>query len=195
MKKAFTLAELLIALGVVGVLAAILMPIVHHIAPNQDTVMVKRVFFMTQNVVADLINDSACYPDKTGNIGSDKAFGFDDKYGYEDCTLWSSESYISGGGSANNKFLTLFKDKVDGEGSLTAFETKEGVKWTVGTKQFDQTIGDKPDKYLELKADVNGDDDNSDCTVFTMKIYVDGKIEIVEQCAIDAVKITKNLSE
>ncbi len=200
MKKAFTLAELLIALGVVGVLAAILMPIVHHIAPNQDTVMIKRAFFTTQNVVSELINDAGCYPDKTTSSGSDRAFGFEDGYGYEGCALWggSSEtsSYITTAGNGNTKFLTLFMDKLGATGSTSSFTTRDGIKWTPGSKQeFNSSGLTKPDKYLELKADVNGDNTDGECSVITMQIYVDGKIKIKEDCANDAVKVTKNLSE
>ena len=190
MKRAFTLAELLIALGVVGVLAAILMPVIQHITPNQDTVMAKRVFFTVQNVVSELINDPACYPDKTASTGSDRAFGFEDGYGYEGCTYWDSN--IDTEGNANDKFLTLFMNKVDGEGTNDSFTTKDGVVWTAVTKSFSKT-GTKPsDRYLKLKADVNGSEADGD---FTMQIDSDGKITILDDWAKEAVKVTKSLSD
>ncbi|MDY6309889.1 MAG: prepilin-type N-terminal cleavage/methylation domain-containing protein, partial [Cyanobacteriota bacterium] len=41
---AFTLSELLIALGVIAILTAISMPIIHNLLPDQNVVMAKRAF-------------------------------------------------------------------------------------------------------------------------------------------------------
>ncbi|MDY6309835.1 MAG: prepilin-type N-terminal cleavage/methylation domain-containing protein, partial [Cyanobacteriota bacterium] len=46
-KKAFTLSELLIALGVIAILTAISMPIIHNLLPDQNVVMAKRAFYTT----------------------------------------------------------------------------------------------------------------------------------------------------
>ncbi|MDY6358992.1 MAG: prepilin-type N-terminal cleavage/methylation domain-containing protein [Cyanobacteriota bacterium] len=40
-KSAFTLSELLIALGVIAILTAISMPIIHNLLPDQNVVMAK----------------------------------------------------------------------------------------------------------------------------------------------------------
>lgn len=63
-RKAFTLSELLIALGVIGVLTAIVMPIVFSLAPDQNTLMAKRAFYTTETVISNLMNDNLCYPKK-----------------------------------------------------------------------------------------------------------------------------------
>ena len=42
--KAFTLSELLIALGVIGILCAILLPVIFNLMPNQNTMMAKRAY-------------------------------------------------------------------------------------------------------------------------------------------------------
>ncbi|MDY6382629.1 MAG: prepilin-type N-terminal cleavage/methylation domain-containing protein, partial [Cyanobacteriota bacterium] len=44
---AFTLSELLIALGVIAILTAISMPIIHNLLPDQNVVMAKRAFYTT----------------------------------------------------------------------------------------------------------------------------------------------------
>ena len=54
--KAFTLTELLVALGVIAVLCAVLMPIIFNSMPNQNIMMAKRAFYATQTVVMDLPN-------------------------------------------------------------------------------------------------------------------------------------------
>ena len=63
--KAFTLSELMIALGVIGVLCGILIPLVMHIMPNQNTTMAKRAYYALKSAVNEMINDEGCYPDKT----------------------------------------------------------------------------------------------------------------------------------
>ena len=89
--KAFTLTELLIALGVVAILCAVLMPVVNSLRPNQNILMAKRAYYTVQSVVSELINDDSCYPDKTLSV-SDPRVGFDDYYGMEACRTTSAES-------------------------------------------------------------------------------------------------------
>lgn len=72
LNKAFTLTELLVALGVIGILCAILLPIIFNIMPNKSTIMAKRVYYTVQTVVSDLINDEACYPDLTSASDTEK---------------------------------------------------------------------------------------------------------------------------
>ena len=67
-KKGFTLTELLIALGVIGMIVAILVPIIFNLIPDQSVLMAKRAYYSIQTVVSDLINDEGCYPDKKHNL-------------------------------------------------------------------------------------------------------------------------------
>ena len=158
-KKAFTLTELLVALGVIAVLCAILIPIITNIMPNQKTIMAKRAFYTAQSIVSELINDEACYPDKT-QATTDMRFGFDDYKGYPNCTTtkrqtgisgdqncptsyeggWNGEYYINALCSnekkaAAAKFVNLFADRLGKEISedpfngYPNFSTSDGMKW------------------------------------------------------------------
>ena len=96
-KKAFTLTELLIALGVIGVLAAILMPVISNLLPDQNLVMAKRAYYATQNVVSDMINDADCYPDTSKTRYNErskwfKRIGFDDGFKYPNCENWKADT-------------------------------------------------------------------------------------------------------
>ena len=51
--KAFTLTELLVALGVIAILCAILLPVIFNMMPNQNTIMAKRAYYSVQSVVSD----------------------------------------------------------------------------------------------------------------------------------------------
>ena len=87
--KAFTLTELLVALGVVAILCSVLLPVIFNMMPNQNTIMAKRAYYTVQSAISDLINDEACYPDKTSaSVASEKRIGFDDAEGSPNCLDW-----------------------------------------------------------------------------------------------------------
>ncbi len=149
-KKAFTLTELLIALGVIGVLAAILMPVITNMMPDQNAIMAKRAYYTVQNVVSDMINNGDCYPD-TSKAASDsfRRIGFDDGFPYPNCEKWKGDPYLgdvcqdldndgecdkdaedqiiwishdgdSNEGDAGKKFSDIFKNTVDLKEEITS---------------------------------------------------------------------------
>lgn len=214
--KAFTLTELLIALAVLGILIAILLPIIFNIMPDQNALMAKRAYYAVQSATSSLINDEACYPNKVQAAGTDAREGFDDGYGYADCTLWGgkyNEGYIDTE-DANSKFLTLFINKLDlknnqddnsvilGADTTYEFVTKDNIKWTAQNMKLENT---NTNPSIELMIDVNGDDkpncksasdtDGTNCDKkkdfdrFTVKISADGKLDITEEWAQKAVGI------
>lgn len=169
--NAFTLTELLVALGVIGILCAILLPVIFNILPNQNTLMAKRAYYMTQTVIADLLNDEGCYPDKTSANDGDKRIGFDDGFGYTNCRLWGGSQNtgtINSEGNANSKFATLFTDKIDldgntsgsGSGTIT-FSTKDGMNWAMTSGGF-STKNNINAKSI-LVVDVNGTKGEPNC--------------------------------
>lgn len=220
LNNAFTLTELLVALGVIGILCAILLPVIFNLLPNQNTVMAKRAYYLTTSVVSDMINDAACYPDLTTAVNP--RVGFDDGFGYANCSKWGGDENtgtIATEGKANAKFAQLFTDKIDLNGDLNTdqFQTKDGMLWQLRNAGFD-TKNNK-NAYVALTVDVNGKDkpncgqsNNSNQTVaglaaescsgresgfdrFTMYIYADGRIKIQDNWAADAVKVNKDITE
>ena len=208
-KNAFTLAELLIALGVIGILTAIAIPIVFSLAPDQNVLMAKRAFFTTETVISNLLNDPNCYPKILSRSGLDDGLGYAkcNKYGGKD-----NPSKLSID-DASEKLVTLFTNELDlkgeikKEGTKYSFTTKDGIKWTFS--DFNFTAND-PDSYVLLTADVNGNKDpncgqysaSGQCSdknrtkgfdKFTMKIFARGKIQIIDCWAVMAMKIDKKL--
>ncbi len=224
MKKsnnAFTLTELLVALGVIGILCAILLPVIFNLLPNQNTVMAKRAYYITTSVISDMINDASCYPDLTGAVNA--RVGFDDGFGYANCSEWGGDvnsGTITTEGNADSKFIQLFTDKVDlrGGGGSGSFETKDGMYWDISDSHFSSSKNSKS-ASVTIAVDVNGQDKPncgqgheanvsifgvsaescSDRTKgfdrFAMKIYADGRIEIIDPWAADAVKVNKDVTE
>ena len=208
--KAFTLTELLIALAVVGVLVAILLPVILNLLPDQNALMAKRAYYTVQTITSNLLNDDACYPPKEHAQSADMRGGLDDGYGYADCKMWGGK-YNEGSittENANSKFITLFRNKLDASNepsSETTFTTKDGIKWTAQNMQLAHS-NSKPS--IEFMIDVNGDDapncksktDNTNCSKkkefdrFTVKIDANGGLTIVEDWAKNAVGINADIT-
>ncbi len=223
LNKAFTLTELLVALGVIGILCAILLPVIFNMLPNQNTIMAKRAYYMVQTVVADLINDEGCYPDKTSATGTNHKYGFDDGYGTANCLLWGGEektNTIDTPGNADEKFGKLFVDKIDTLKSSvsstgTSFTTGDGMTWIM-SKGFN---GGGKNSTITVVVDVNGASKpncgNSAATKttidgtaydactgrttgwdrFAMTIRTDGKINVLDDWAAKAVRVDKDITE
>ena len=178
-KNAFTLTELLIALGVIGVLTAILLPVIMNLLPDQNALMAKRAYYATQTVVSDLINNEACYPD-TSDALSEARVGFDDGFPRTNCAAWSpvaaDKDETTGKikeKDANQKFMTLFMNSLDVKtlydggfkNNQMNFITKDGLYWSM------QAQGDSSssvnansfaskkkssEAYISVYIDVNG---------------------------------------
>ena len=221
MKKAFTLTELLIALAVIGVLIAILLPVIFNIMPDQNALMAKRAYHGVQTVTSSLINDEACYPNKTQALEDEARDGFDDGYGYADCLLWGgkyNEDSIETE-DADTKFIVLFMNKLDlknneeinsidlSEATTYSFTTKDSM---VRTAQNINLSHSNSNPSIELMIDVNGPDkpnckstadtEGTNCDKkkdfdrFTVKIGAEGNIDILEDWAKQAVGIDHDIT-
>ena len=66
-KSAFTLAEIMIVLTVIGILTGILMPIAFHSAPDEDVMRFKKVYNTFTTAIRELVNSDKYYLD--GDLG------------------------------------------------------------------------------------------------------------------------------
>ena len=206
-RKAFTLTELLIALGVIGILTAVLMPIIFNLMPDQNTIMAKRAFYTAESVISDLINDQDCYPQQLARAG------FDDGASYKRCDGWGEEHKDQD--DAKTKFITLFTKRLDikrgtlnNSGGKTTFETKDGMFWTLTNFGF---TANNPDSYMFITVDVNGQNKKPNCgqsntagkckstkkkngfDTFAMRVFARGRIQLIDCWAIKAGKIDKKI--
>lgn len=217
--KAFTLTELLIALAIIGILISILLPVISNVMPDQNALMAKRAYHAVQSVTSNLINDEACYPNKIYAMGEDAREGFDDGYGYAECTLWGGMDNTDSISEEdpNSKFLILFMNKLDlaknsgtdkwedvKNKSTYEFSTKDKIIWTAQNMNL---ANSNSDPSIEFMIDVNGSDkpncksasdtgceNKKDFDRFTVKIHADGKLDIIEDWALDAVGIDADIT-
>lgn len=182
--------------------------------------MAKRAYYTIQTVVSDLINDEACYPDRTSAINNPRV-GFDDPAGHPNCSKWD-EAHLNDSTmtQAAEKFKELFIDKLgatktDGNNKFT---TNDSMEWGFSQPSFNSA--DENGGFIYLAVDVNGKDapncggssysysdelggDDSNCTDrtngfdrFRVKISGNGQITInpSDIWAINAVKVNRNIT-
>lgn len=136
-KRGFTLMEVLISIGIIGILAAILMRVLSGVAPDLDKANFLRAYVSTRAVVADMINDSSIYEQEPNENGDYKGFADTSapKYGI----YYREDGSISG----DDKFPIIFRDKLGLDGSYSA---RDGVYYNIDG--FEITITTKAGKTL-----------------------------------------------
>ena len=159
MKKfiAFTLAELMVALAVVGTIVAVVTPAIMKTRPNKNKMMIKKTYYTTENIVNSLINNTYLYADMTDECikgTAECAYGFD----LEDDVEYEGETF-----SGKTKFQKLFASKLNVsreiESNSEKFATTDGVIWDFSNIQTGWTKGTAPkDNVRTLTIDVNGDE-------------------------------------
>lgn len=135
-KKGFTLSEVMITLGLVGVLAAILIPATTKVTPSTNKLMAKKANYTIQKAIANMINDDKNYPGDT---------------------LWPSSTVPMGfGQGTSGQFCTSLADQMNTVGATTltvpcSFTTTDGIVWKVPAVSFSNA--DVYNTYIV--ADVN----------------------------------------
>lgn len=202
--KGFTLTELMVAMGVIGILVAVVTPAIMKTRPNKNKMMIKKSFYTAEQIVSTLINDERLYPDMKeicdrGVVeGEDPtkvycAFGFD----YDNSVKYEGETY-----AGNTKFTDLFVSRLNvktEDATNHIYYTTDGIKWDLS-----QTIGkwtkgkDRAGKFDDqtnaagigkITVDVNGDEapncreSNENCSAddfdqYVIEILATGKMRI-----------------
>lgn len=201
MKKisAFTLAETMISLVVLGIIMALVLPTIMSSMPNKNKMMVKKAYYTTENIISELINDNNLYPDNsifcntkydesgaaiegTGITNSECYFGFDDDRKVQ----FNGVDY-----SGASKFANLFREKLnyktkDGDYKFT---TNDGMVWDLTGTNTVWAKNTKPENNIKtITVDVNGTEEpnclQSACgnpnnfDRFRIDIRSDGKISV-----------------
>ena len=165
MKKAYTLAEVLICVGIIGVLAAILLPLANKFKPDSN----KAIYIKTYDAIVDIVKSMASNNNLYPII--------DEEYNYIKAPLYNLVQVKIGGtayGGDKAKFCQLFalnfptvgtiscsKDAVTySESSFDSpsFITSQGMGFIISTNT-DLTTSYQTDIYF----DINGNEKGNNC--------------------------------
>lgn len=161
-KKGYTLSELMIAIVLVGVLAAIVIPIIVNVSPSSSKVMFKKEHAVLENAISNMINDDLRYPASETALSS---YGATVQKGFNYTTILTT-----GLGAMNmppdtdiNKFCYLLGNNLDtiapiDKNSCKAaqngtFTTSDGAAWTIFQGTFPVAYNNFSTKIV---IDVNG---------------------------------------
>lgn len=139
---AFTLAETMIAMVMVGALAAILIPTVMRLVPDTNAVMFKKAYSTLETTIGNMISNEAYY--SSSLTGTDVNLTTVPR-GFNNTTA-------SSGSGTYNKFCYLFFDQLNtvsggsascplvaASGTSTAVITSDGISWYVYVPYADST--------------------------------------------------------
>lgn len=128
--RAFTLAEVLLVLGIVGVVSTLLTGVVGQILPNRSFVMLKSSYVKLENIVDSLLNNDDWY---AGNDSDTNKIAPGD-FSYLVKQSGESGSY----GSREEKFCKGIIQSLDHNsetcGSTNTITAIDGVIWTISQK-------------------------------------------------------------
>lgn len=197
MKKSFTLAETLVTLTVLGIIMAIVIPLISKARPDKDVIMFKKALYSLQSAVGnateELLNEGAM----SNTIWSDDIVTNVDPKGF--CNRISAHLNTTGNGKCGN---ATSADGSDSHYYNPQIVTTDGMRfWHVPNKKIAKNSSveicvERPLSNSELstlkEARGNGNDgsltdkcgaDKAGSTTnvgLRVKVYWDGKVHVPE---------------
>ena len=168
--KAFTLAEVLIVISIIGVLATVMLSAISKMAPDKEKMRFKKAYSTIERTVGELVNDEDLYPYDPNKIG----------FKNTDTVTWpgsTSESF-----TGNSKFRNLFLRKLN----IIENYSLNGIKFYVASDGIAYSIPDfsKNNDSMTITVDINGKEDpNSNANASNRDIYsvivdYDGRVTV-----------------
>lgn len=190
-KRGFTLAEILISVGIVGVIAAIMLPMVNKFKPDENKIKFLQTYNSLVEIMPSIVNNRLAYPiinegkldiyDKSPLLNTESPFVIDGetfKGAKKFCRLLATGFNTVGNINCSGEYKTLEEVM-----SSPSFTTANGVEFYVQTQL-------ESGKYSsEIYLDVNGADGENcfsnvdtckDPDRFMLKVGADGTIEVAD---------------
>jgi len=157
--KAFTFAEVMVTLAVMGVLASIMLPVMSKIRPDKTKVTFKKAYYVIERTVYDMVTDESLYPE----LGSYKGFDNTQEVTYNGNTYKGNTKFLQLFAAHINKIstnrpngTTLPSNGVSGSPNII---TSDGIAYYIPASDFAGYIGpESRAKALKIMVDVNGAD-------------------------------------
>ena len=133
-KKGFTLAELLITMGIIGIVAAILAPSLGNLKPDSDKAKVLKVYNTISKINEEMLNDPSLYA-SDGNCEGFECTDVPDNPEFHNVHIYTSRGKYK---CLLIKHLDLAEDITDEElGNSwfgdTEITTRDGINMTINT--------------------------------------------------------------
>ena len=125
----FTLAELLLALSIVGIVAAVVLPGIKNIQPDREAIVLKKGYMTLTRTISSMIINDDLYPEVSDNSLISSNFANTHAVSYRGATY-----------SGNTKFCELFMAHVNVKGipDGCSFSTTDGIDWTITNENSSQ---------------------------------------------------------
>ena len=207
-KSGFTLAEVLISLCIVGILAAIMMPMVNKYRPDENKIRFLQMYQTLGETIPAIANSQKAYPIVDGSLN------------YNDAPLMNVDAKINVEGeeiSGVTKFCRLLAMGLNTTGTIScpkdflepdkfvftpSFTTDNGIQLMVQTKRSLNTGTGLGEYVSEVYIDVNGVGNGNDCFAtteackepdrFKLGVSADGSIKPLDARAKDYIKTKAN---
>ena len=192
--KAFTMAEIMIVLTLIGVLTTVMLSSMSRLSPDRKKIIFKKAYQTIERTVAELVNDESLYPYDSTKVGFKNT---------EKITWPGSDVEYSGG----SKFIKLFKrklniiDNYENTNEVLYFLTSDGIAYHIDASTF---TGDSNETMISV--DINGEDGpncgrntsnvfSTGCNegnqdIFRVFVSYDGKVTVEDPLAIEYLKST-----
>lgn len=180
-KKGFSLTEVMVTLVVIGVVAAIITPVIQSLIPNKRKIMFKKAYYLTERIVGELIDDDGLYPEDATLVG-----------------LQNTTAVIANGVAYSvptTKFCQLFASKLNVVGTVDCaaggfeFQSNDGIAWHLPVTPFPNGLSSQTITVDVIYGD-NTSNQNPNCTYnastcpnpdqFNIFIYNDGQLKIAD---------------
>lgn len=139
LKRAFTLAETLTTLVVIGIIASLTVPTVMKTLPNQNKIKFKKAYSTIENIISNMSNDATNYPSTL--TGTDSTL--------QTVPLGFNNTNVTTNTSGCNKFTYFFLEQINTIGTtncnpsaLTVTKigtTTDGIDWYIYLNALDAT--------------------------------------------------------
>ncbi len=130
-RRAFTLMEILLTIGIVGIVGTLLARVISGVMPDVNKAKFLRAYTASRTIVRDMVNDSMLYPDEDDTLPT---------YGFANTAAPVGGPYASSTYSGPDKFPLIFADKL----GISASNVSEHEFYSVRDNITYKISGDGP---------------------------------------------------